>query len=559
MREAVLAVVHHAFTAMDLSRIEAGCLPENAPSRRLLEAAATSTRGSRRPTCRSTAAGGTTCSTPTSASTGGAGPTRAEPGRGAGARRARRSRAVRRRCRRPSRGPGPRRSGRVRAASASAPASARSRTIRDRDPIGPASALGVARRRRLIGACPAVRVGAARLAARRSPASRRRFRDPVAPGVDAVDLAAMRRRSGDLGRRSSATAIEAGDAIAGVDGRATRWPRDDRARSDQTTRWRPAKSMRRWPATAIDDLDGGRRRAPGDDAAASTRTDAGWSTRRVREDSWATAGRPWWRAARQAAPLRPRRAVLGAAAGPGAARRPRAVPPTPDARSPGRSSRAGGRGPAPARWPAADAASSRAWTCRPADDALLAALRERLPARRAPAGRGAPPDRAARALPGAGRSSSAPPPSRRSALTVRLCAEARVRDRAAGRRHRPRRRAADGRGAAPVILSLARMDRVRDVFPEENVLVVEAGAILADVQAAAEKAGRMFPLSLASEGSARIGGPARHQRRRHPGAALGQRPRALPRDRGGDGRGARSCTASPGCGRTTRATTCATS
>lgn len=37
MREAIQAVVHHAFTAMDLSRIEAGCLPENAPSRRLLE------------------------------------------------------------------------------------------------------------------------------------------------------------------------------------------------------------------------------------------------------------------------------------------------------------------------------------------------------------------------------------------------------------------------------------------------------------------------------------------------------------------------------------------
>jgi FAD/FMN-containing dehydrogenase len=61
-------------------------------------------------------------------------------------------------------------------------------------------------------------------------------------------------------------------------------------------------------------------------------------------------------------------------------------------------------------------------------------------------------------------------------------------------------------GAAPVILSLARMDRVRAVFPSENVLVVEAGCILADVQRAAEEAGRLFPLSLASEGSARIGG-----------------------------------------------------
>ena len=37
MREAIQAVVHHAFTVMDLSRIEAGCLPENQASRRLLE------------------------------------------------------------------------------------------------------------------------------------------------------------------------------------------------------------------------------------------------------------------------------------------------------------------------------------------------------------------------------------------------------------------------------------------------------------------------------------------------------------------------------------------
>lgn len=37
MREALQAVVHHAFTVLDLSRIEAGCLPENAPSRQLLE------------------------------------------------------------------------------------------------------------------------------------------------------------------------------------------------------------------------------------------------------------------------------------------------------------------------------------------------------------------------------------------------------------------------------------------------------------------------------------------------------------------------------------------
>lgn len=37
MREAIEALVHYAFTTLDLSRIEAGCLPENKPSRGVLE------------------------------------------------------------------------------------------------------------------------------------------------------------------------------------------------------------------------------------------------------------------------------------------------------------------------------------------------------------------------------------------------------------------------------------------------------------------------------------------------------------------------------------------
>ena len=37
MREAITAVVHHAFVRLDLSRIEAACLPENTASRGLLE------------------------------------------------------------------------------------------------------------------------------------------------------------------------------------------------------------------------------------------------------------------------------------------------------------------------------------------------------------------------------------------------------------------------------------------------------------------------------------------------------------------------------------------
>ncbi|MEN8837631.1 MAG: FAD-binding oxidoreductase [Celeribacter marinus] len=61
-------------------------------------------------------------------------------------------------------------------------------------------------------------------------------------------------------------------------------------------------------------------------------------------------------------------------------------------------------------------------------------------------------------------------------------------------------------GAEPIAISLERMTAVRAVYPSENVIVVEAGAILAQVQAVAEAQDRLFPLSLAAEGSCRIGG-----------------------------------------------------
>ena len=64
---------------------------------------------------------------------------------------------------------------------------------------------------------------------------------------------------------------------------------------------------------------------------------------------------------------------------------------------------------------------------------------------------------------------------------------------------------ADG-GPAPLVVSLERMSRVRSIHPEENVMVVEAGAILSDVHEAALSADRLFPLSIAAKGSARIGG-----------------------------------------------------
>lgn len=61
-------------------------------------------------------------------------------------------------------------------------------------------------------------------------------------------------------------------------------------------------------------------------------------------------------------------------------------------------------------------------------------------------------------------------------------------------------------GPAPLLLSLERMTRVRAIHPEENVMVVEAGAILSDIHDAAADVDRLFPLSIASKGSARIGG-----------------------------------------------------
>ena len=57
-----------------------------------------------------------------------------------------------------------------------------------------------------------------------------------------------------------------------------------------------------------------------------------------------------------------------------------------------------------------------------------------------------------------------------------------------------------------VVLSLAGLDRIRAVDPRGEWLVAEAGCTLAAVQAAAEAAGRLFPLSLGSEGTCQIGG-----------------------------------------------------
>jgi len=57
-----------------------------------------------------------------------------------------------------------------------------------------------------------------------------------------------------------------------------------------------------------------------------------------------------------------------------------------------------------------------------------------------------------------------------------------------------------------ILLSLERMRAIRDLDALDDVIVAEAGVTLAAVHEAAEAAGRRFPLSVASEGSATIGG-----------------------------------------------------
>lgn len=57
-----------------------------------------------------------------------------------------------------------------------------------------------------------------------------------------------------------------------------------------------------------------------------------------------------------------------------------------------------------------------------------------------------------------------------------------------------------------VLISLSRLNRIRAVDADNNTITVEAGAILQHVQEAAAAANRLFPLSLAAEGSATIGG-----------------------------------------------------
>jgi FAD/FMN-containing dehydrogenase len=61
-------------------------------------------------------------------------------------------------------------------------------------------------------------------------------------------------------------------------------------------------------------------------------------------------------------------------------------------------------------------------------------------------------------------------------------------------------------GGGQIVLKLSRLNRIRAVDAVNNTITAEAGCVLANLQQAATEAGRLFPLSLAAEGSCEIGG-----------------------------------------------------
>ena len=62
------------------------------------------------------------------------------------------------------------------------------------------------------------------------------------------------------------------------------------------------------------------------------------------------------------------------------------------------------------------------------------------------------------------------------------------------------------RSDAEIVLSLQKLDRIREVDPVGRTMTLDAGVILKRAQEAADEAGLFFPLSLGSEGSCQIGG-----------------------------------------------------
>ena len=92
------------------------------------------------------------------------------------------------------------------------------------------------------------------------------------------------------------------------------------------------------------------------------------------------------------------------------------------------------------------------------------------------------------------------------AAVVRLCAEAGVPVVPQGGNTGLAGGATPDDTGTTIVLSLERLRRVREIDTVADTITVEAGIVLQSVQDAATTAGRLFPLSLGSEGSCTIGG-----------------------------------------------------
>jgi D-lactate dehydrogenase (cytochrome) len=92
------------------------------------------------------------------------------------------------------------------------------------------------------------------------------------------------------------------------------------------------------------------------------------------------------------------------------------------------------------------------------------------------------------------------------ARVVRLCGEARTAIVPQGGNTGLCGGATPDESGRQIVLNLSRLNRVRAIDTVNNTLTAEAGCVLASLQQAADDADRLFPLSLAAEGSCEIGG-----------------------------------------------------
>ncbi|HEX6103452.1 MAG TPA: FAD-binding oxidoreductase [Alphaproteobacteria bacterium] len=99
-----------------------------------------------------------------------------------------------------------------------------------------------------------------------------------------------------------------------------------------------------------------------------------------------------------------------------------------------------------------------------------------------------------------------PDTTERVSEIVRLCAEARVGIVPQGGNTGLVGGSVPDASGGQILVSLSRLNRIRSVDAEDFTITAEAGCVLTAVQEAAERADRLFPLSLGSEGRCQIGG-----------------------------------------------------